>query len=60
MSLLTFNEAKKYLRVSATTLYRFIHEKTIPAYKIGVRWKFRQEVLDKWLESHASIGQKKL
>ena len=56
--LVTFNEAKKYLRVSPATLYRLIHTKKLPALKVGDRWRFRQERLDKWLDSRETTRKK--
>lgn len=47
---LTFEEAKKYLKVSDSTLYRLVQRRKIPASKVGRSWRFRKEKLITWLE----------
>jgi len=47
-------EASDYLGVSPDTLYRYVHEDSIPAFKLGNRWKFKKTVLDRWMESQIS------
>jgi len=56
--LMTFNDAKRYLKTSKATLYRIIHNKKIPAVKVGGQWRFRKERLNKWLEDHENIKEK--
>lgn len=46
----TFEEAKKYLKVSSSTLYRLVQRRKIPASKVGRSWRFRKEKLIAWLE----------
>jgi excisionase family DNA binding protein len=46
----TFKEAKRYLKVSSSTLYRLLKSKNIPASKVGRSWRFRREKLISWLE----------
>lgn len=48
--LMSLYELAKYLGVSNMTIYRYVKRKKIPALKIGRRWKFRKERIDKWLE----------
>ena len=43
-------EASDYLGVSRETLYKYIYEERIPAFKLGNRWKFKKTVLDRWME----------
>ena len=47
---LTFEEAKKYLKVSDSTLYRLVQRRKIPASKVGRVWRFRKEGLLEWLK----------
>ncbi len=51
-NLMDFNEVKKYLKISRATLYKLLHEKKIPAFKIGGQWRFKKEKLDKWMEDN--------
>ena len=43
-------EASQYLGVSRETLYKYVYEDRIPAFKLGNRWKFKKTVLDRWME----------
>jgi excisionase family DNA binding protein len=47
-------EASQYLGISPDTLYRYIYEDQIPAFKLGNRWKFKKTVLDRWMEMKIS------
>jgi excisionase family DNA binding protein len=52
---LTFEEAKKYLKVSDSTLYRLVQSRRIPASKVGRSWRFRKERLIAWLEKQENV-----
>jgi len=52
---LTFNEAKRYLKISNSTLYRLVQSRKIPASKVGRSWRFRKEKLIAWLERQENI-----
>lgn len=47
-------EASNYLGVSRETLYKYIYEERIPAFKLGNRWKFKKTVLDRWMERQSA------
>lgn len=47
--ILTTQEVADYLRVTTATIYRLVHDGTLPAVKIGRIWRFSQQVLDDWL-----------
>lgn len=47
-------EASEYLGVSPDTLYRYVYEDRIPAFKLGNRWKFKKTILDRWIERKIS------
>jgi len=56
---MNLRQASQYLGVSPDTLYRYICNGIVPAFKLGSRWKFRKSVLDRWMErkmrqSHAN------
>ncbi|MFA4889438.1 MAG: helix-turn-helix domain-containing protein [Candidatus Omnitrophota bacterium] len=46
----TFEEARQYLKISNSTLYRLLQGGKIPASKVGRSWRFRKEKLIAWLE----------
>lgn len=47
-------EASDYLGVSPDTLYRYVCDDRIPAFKLGNRWKFKKTILDRWIERKIS------
>ena len=56
---MNIREASQYLGISPDTLYRYIYEDRIPAFKLGNRWKFKKTVLDRWMEKKMSRGRKR-
>ena len=47
--LMTIEELEKYLRFTRKTIYKLLKKGSIPATKIGNKWRFDKEVIDKWL-----------
>jgi excisionase family DNA binding protein len=48
---MTLREASQYLGISPDTLYKYIRdEKNFPAFKLGNRWRFKKDLLDRWIE----------
>ena len=47
---MTLREASQYLGISPDTLYKYLGERSIPAFKLGNRWRFKKDVLDRWME----------
>ncbi len=59
---MNIREASAYLGVSTKSLYRLLREKRIPAFKLGNRWRFKNSVLDGWMEkesTHRESGEEK-
>jgi len=52
-------QASRYLGMSADTLYKYVSENNIPAFKLGNRWKFKKTVLDAWMERQSAIQKQK-
>ena len=46
---LTTAETCRYLKVAPRTLYRYIKDKRVPAFKLGKDWRFVKSELDQWL-----------
>lgn len=49
---LNVQEAASYLRISTSTLYRWVHQKKIKHVKIGSRVLFSQEYLDEFIKNN--------
>jgi excisionase family DNA binding protein len=47
---MTLREASQYLGISPDTLYKYLSENRIPAFKLGNRWRFKKDLLDRWME----------
>lgn len=48
-ALMTVVELGRYLRFTNKTIYRLLRQGSIPATKIGNKWRFDKEIIDKWL-----------
>ena len=53
---MNIRQASQYLGVSADTLYKYVYEERIPAFKLGNRWKFKKTILDSWMERKSTQG----
>jgi excisionase family DNA binding protein len=51
--LMTAPELAKYLKVELRTVYRYLKDAELPAIRMGGRWRFRKEDIDRWLLKHA-------
>jgi excisionase family DNA binding protein len=50
---MNIRQASQYLGVSPDTLYKYVSEEKIPAFKLGNRWKFKKSLLDSWMEKQS-------
>jgi excisionase family DNA binding protein len=48
---LTLSEVARYLRVSKETIYKLAQASKIPASKLGNQWRFKQDLVDQWLQT---------
>jgi len=56
---MNIRQASQYLGVSTDTLYKYVYEEKIPAFKLGNRWKFKKTILDSWMERKSLGGDGK-
>ncbi|HEU5235178.1 MAG TPA: helix-turn-helix domain-containing protein [Terriglobales bacterium] len=56
---MNIRQASQYLGVSPDTLYKYVSEERIPAFKLGNRWKFKKTILDQWMEEKSTAGETK-
>jgi excisionase family DNA binding protein len=45
---MTVREVATYLRVHSSTIYRLLHQRKIPAFKVGYDWRFSREAINDW------------
>ena len=51
---MTIAELAAYLRCNKSTLYRLIKREKLPAFRIGSDWRFKRELIEKWMEEQRS------
>ncbi len=51
-------QASQYLGISPDTLYKYVAEERIPAFKLGNRWRFKKTMLDRWMEKQSTGAEK--
>jgi excisionase family DNA binding protein len=51
-------QASQYLGISPDTLYKYVAEEKIPAFKLGNRWKFKKTTLDRWMEKQSGAKER--
>ncbi len=56
---MNIKEASSYLGVSPDTLYKYVYEEKIPAFKLGNRWKFKKSKLDQWMDEKSAVREER-
>jgi excisionase family DNA binding protein len=54
---MNIRQASHYLGISTDTLYKYVYEERIPAFKLGNRWRFKKTILDSWMERKSTQGE---
>jgi excisionase family DNA binding protein len=54
---MNIRQASQYLGVSPDTLYKYVYEEKIPAFKLGNRWRFKKSKLDEWMEEKSTMRE---
>jgi excisionase family DNA binding protein len=52
-------QAARYLGVSPDTLYKYLSEGKVPAFKLGNRWRLKKTTLDRWMERQSQVREAK-
>ncbi|MBU1894718.1 MAG: helix-turn-helix domain-containing protein [Candidatus Omnitrophota bacterium] len=47
---MTVPEVATYLKMKTVTIYKHAQGGKIPAFKVGSKWRFKKETIDKWIE----------
>ena len=56
-SMMTVEELAKYLKMKVVTIYKHAQEGKIPGFKVGSKWRFKKETIDKWIEKQEKAGR---
>jgi excisionase family DNA binding protein len=46
--IVTVKEVSEYFRVHASTVYRLLAKKQLPAFRVGSDWRFSLKAIDQW------------
>jgi len=52
-------QAARYLGVSPDTLYKYLSDGQVPAFKLGNRWRLKKTTLDRWMERQSQAREGK-
>ncbi len=58
--LLTVEEVADFLSVHRYTIYRFLAQKKLPAFKVGNQWRFQKKMIDAWLMRNSNFQKERL
>lgn len=53
-------QAADYLGISGDSLYRYASDGSVPAFKLGNRWRFKRSLLDAWMIEKSGAGKMQL
>ncbi|MCX7822722.1 MAG: helix-turn-helix domain-containing protein [Syntrophobacterales bacterium] len=56
---LTLEQIAEYLQMSTSSIYKMAQAGKIPTYKVGRQWRFKKEVIDKWIEQQKYSKKRK-
>ncbi|UCC62606.1 MAG: helix-turn-helix domain-containing protein [Anaerolineae bacterium] len=48
--ILTVSELAEYLKLSRAKVYQMAQRGELPSTKLGTHWRFRKDLIDRWLE----------
>ena len=57
--ILTVKQLADYLQMDEHTIYRLAKNGKIPGTKIGAEWRFKKNLIDKWIEEKSISNIKK-
>ena len=55
---LTIEQIADYLQVSTEKLYKLCQKGKMPASKLGGQWRFKREVIDKWMMASQLVASR--
>jgi len=57
--LMTIKDVADFLKVKPVTVYKLVHERKLPCIKISKAWRFKKEMLEKWIDNALSYADGK-
>ncbi len=53
----TIDDLTRYLKVSKSTRFKLVRAGKVPGQKVGKHWRFRKEIIDRWLDDRENASQ---
>lgn len=53
--LMTVEETCRYLKITRRTLYRYLQNHRLPAFKLGKEWRFVRSDLEQWIRHRTQV-----
>ncbi len=54
---MTIKDVAEYLDVHPMTIYKYVKNGKIPAFKIGTSWRIRKDSINKWMKDNERCGK---
>ena len=54
---MTVKEIAEYLGVHPMTIYKYVQDGKMPAFKIGASWRIRRDSIKKWMDENEHKNQ---
>jgi excisionase family DNA binding protein len=54
--LLSVAQVAEYLNVDKFTIYRLVTNGQIPAFKVGNQWRFKKNLIERWLRDNLNTS----
>lgn len=56
-TMLTLKEVAECVKVNERTVYRWVVNGELPAYKLGKIWRVKPSELDLWINKNRNVGE---
>jgi excisionase family DNA binding protein len=57
-NMMTVDELAEYLKMKAVTIYKHAQLGGIPAFKVGSKWRFKRDTIDRWIEKQEVTAER--
>lgn len=58
--IMTVKEVAAYLKMKPVTIYKLSKEGRIPAFRVASFWRFKKDLIDKWLSDESKKNLAKI
>lgn len=54
--ILTAKEVAEYLNIHPLTVHKYAREGKIPAFKLGMDWRFHKKFIERWIKEKSAFN----